>query len=145
MKNIIYIALCLILLTSCSVQRQGNRKLKWCYAHGFLQNDTLLIRDTIKGYEIDTIFKSDSITLIDTFNIITGKDTFRTIVRWKEKTILQTIKKSDTVIVHDVPLVKVMPPSDEREWWDTSKYGFWTGIIFTLAIGYLLMALSKRR
>ena len=92
MKNIIYIALCLILLTSCSVQRQGNRKLKWCYAHGFLKNDTLLIRDTIKGYEIDTIFKSDSITLIDTFNIITGKDTFRTIVRWKEKQFYKQLK-----------------------------------------------------
>jgi len=146
MKKIIYIALCLILLASCSVQRQGNRKLKWCYAHGFLKNDTLVIRDTIKGYEIDTIFKSDSITLIDTFNVVTGKDTFRTIVKWKEKTIRQIIKKSDTVIVHDVPLVKVMPPClDTHKWWDNSKYGFWTGIIFTLAIGYLLMALTKRR
>jgi len=145
MKKTIYIALCLILLASCSIQRQGNRKLKWCYEHGFLKNDTLVIRDTIKGYEIDTVFKSDSITLIDTFNVVTGKDTVRTIVKWKEKTIRQTIKKSDTIVVHDVPQVKVMPPSDNRKWWDTSKYGFWVGIIFTLSVGYLLMSLTKRR
>jgi hypothetical protein len=148
MKKIIYIALCLILLTSCSVQRQGNRKLKWCYAHGFLKNDTLVIRDTIKGYEIDTIFKSDSITLIDTFNVANGKDTVITIVKWKQKTIRQIIKKSDTVVVNKVPQIKAMPPCPPactHKWWDNSRYGFWTGIIFTLAIGYLLMALSKRR
>jgi hypothetical protein len=145
MKKTIYIALCLILLASCSIQRQGNRKLKWCYAHGFLKNDTLVIRDTIKGYKIDTVFKSNNITLIDTFNVVVGKDTFRTIVKWKEKTIQQTIKKSDTVIVHDVPQTIVIPPADDKKWWDTSKHGFWVGIIFTLSIGYLLMALTKRR
>jgi hypothetical protein len=76
---------------------------------------------------------------------VVGKDTFRTIVKWKEKTIQQTIKKSDTVIVHDVPQTIVIPPADDKKWWDTSKHGFWVGIIFTLSIGYLLMALTKRR
>lgn len=148
MKKIIYIALCLILLASCSVQKQGNRKLKWCYDHGFLKKDTLVIRDTIKGYEVDTIFKSDSITLIDTFNVVSGKDTVKTIVKWKEKTIRQTIKKSDTVVVYKVSQIKVTPPCPPactHKWWDNSKYGFWTGITFTLAVGFLLTSLSKRR
>lgn len=148
MKKTIYIALCLILLASCSVQRQGHRKMKWCYEHGFLKRDTLVIKDTIKGYQIDTIFKSDSITLIDTFDNVTGKDTVRTIVKWKQKTIRQIIKKSDTVIINKVPQIKPTLPCPDvcnHKWWDTSKYGFWTGIIFTLAIGYLLTQLSKRR
>lgn len=147
MRKIIYVILFLFLATSCSVQRQGHRKMKWCYEHGFLKRDTLVIRDTIKGYKTDTIFKSDSITLIDTFDNITGKDTVRTIVKWKEKTIRQTIKKSDTIIIHKVPQIKPTPPCPnecKHSWWDKFLTGFFAGIILTLGIGYLLTRLSKR-
>ena len=44
MKKVVFL---LLVLSACSIDRIGNRKMNWVVKHDFLRRDTLIIRDTI--------------------------------------------------------------------------------------------------
>ena len=60
------------------------------------KSDTLIIRDTLKGFKTDTIFKG--FNSIDTFYQDTGGIKVRSIVKWNTKTIYQELIKKDTIV-----------------------------------------------
>lgn len=60
--------------------------------------DSVIKYDTIRGWSYDTVFISDTTHEIDTFLMENGSESIRTIVKWKERTVLQKKIEHDTII-----------------------------------------------
>ena len=133
MKQIILI---LLILTSCSAEKRCQKHVNKAIAGGCLVNKIDTIFDTIIGFKTDTIFKSDSLTLIDTFTQIKNNVQVKTIVKWKEKTITQTITARDTIIKYEQK-IQVIKGKD----FNIVKY-IW---FFLLFLGLLVLSVMKKQ
>jgi hypothetical protein len=60
--------------------------------------DSVIKYDTIRGWSFDATFISDTTHDIDTFLMENGTESVRTIVKWKERTVLQKKIETDTII-----------------------------------------------
>lgn len=139
MKSIIFI-LTIILLSSCSQRAWLNRGEK----RGWISKDSTIIRDTIKGFTSDTIFKTDSFKSVDTFYFNSNGIKVKTIVRYKDKTVLQTITQRDTIRIFKVAPTVNCPECKQKL---TIKEiltvsGFW--FIVLLAVTLYLIHKFKR-
>lgn len=134
----IYLIL-LFVLSSCSAEKKCQRRLKRALPCVEFKQDTLIIRDTLKGFKTDTLFIGRN--EIDTFYQDTGGIRVKTIVRWKDKVVQQDILKRDTIIEHKIirqPYVKEVRPK-----WLT---GLLAGLgAFILLLMFLVWAMIKKR
>lgn len=100
-KALLLIAI-LTIANSCSRQSRCNyhtsRAIKLnCLSVG---NDTVFYIDTVKGWQFDTVFKSDTLKDIDTFTSKKDDIIIKKIVNWKTRTIKETVIKKDTIKVY---------------------------------------------
>ena len=106
------------------------------------KSDTLFIRDTIKGFKIDTIFKG--FNDVDTFYQDTGGVKVKTIVRWDTKTIYQDIIKKDTILKTKIitntakPVIEYVRP----KWLNGLIVGL---MAFILLLLFLVFALFRKK
>ena len=121
--------LIILLLSSCTVQKRCERKLRKAEKLGCLtySNDTIVFHDTIKGFRVDTLVQFDTLNFQDT--LIVEKDGVKstTIIRWRERVVTQSLEKQDTIIrnVHHfkTKTVKIKP-----------KYMKYVNIVFILLV-----------
>lgn len=100
MKRILFSALLLILI-GCGQQKRCTRFVRKNPECFVVEPDTVIK----PGWVHDTLFKADTFTSVDTFTQTKENTTIKTVVRWKDRLIHQTIKTSpDTVIIQAKPL-----------------------------------------
>jgi hypothetical protein len=90
--------LIILLLVSCSTEKQCQRHLRKAEALGCIsyKSDTIVLRDTIKGFTIDTFVQYHQ--EIDTLIVDSGGVKVITVIKWKTKEIGQKVSKKDSVI-----------------------------------------------
>lgn len=141
MKKILIISI--IVLSSCSLQQRATNKTEWLKKHGFLKetSDTVILRDTIKGWSYDTIVQFDTFSNTDTLIMSNGKDSIITIVSWRERVIKQTKRELDTIVESKVITnTKPIVIEPKRQWWDR----FWSGYILgILSIVFFFIIIYK--
>jgi hypothetical protein len=132
-----------LVLTSCQTlkDKRANNKMNWLMRNHYLGDTTRWVHDTIPGFKVDTIFKSDSITLVDTFTIIKDGVEVKTVVKWKEKTLNLTLLKRDTIVNYEIK-EKVYYKPTKRHFMDNFRSGFIVSICFLLLILILIKKLS---
>lgn len=133
-----------LVLASCQTlnDKRANNKMNWLMKHHYLGDTTRWVHDTIRGFKVDTIFKSDSITLVDTFTIIKDGVEVKTVVKWKEKTLNLTLLKHDTIVSHQIK-EKVFYKPNKRHFLDNFKSGFIVSLLFILLILILIRKLTN--
>lgn len=136
-----YLIVIILLITSCQSIRdkRANNKMNWLMKHHYLGDTTRWVHDTVVGWKVDTIFKSDTLKDVDTFTIV--KDGIRTVsvVKWKERTLQLTMTKHDTVILRKIDS-KVIYQTSKKKWWDR----YWSGFTFGVALMILLLFLFSK-
>lgn len=142
MKKLVYIfsaiatILIVSLLSSCESQRAAN-KTAWLKKKGYLNADTFYIKDTVKGFDTTVIRQFDSITLVDTLTVVKDGIRVKTIVRWKDRIIEQTLTKRDTVVVRQ-QIRTVVTQIKKSKWWNNWVLGFCCGLSFMFLILWLV-------
>ena len=132
---ILAIAASLIILCSCNEQKRCARYVARhpkCFS-----TDTVWRYDTLKGFQVDTVFYGDTIRNTDTFTLIKDGVSVKTVVQWRDRIIQQQVTKRDTIIKSydvyiDKPVFKEVPT---LFWWAKWLLGGLLGIILLLAIG----------
>lgn len=124
-----------LVLASCQTlkDKRANNKMNWLMKNHYLGDTTRWVHDTIRGFKVDTIFRSDSISLVDTFTIIKEGVEVKTVVKWKEKTLNLTLLKHDTIVSHKIT-EKVRYNQIKQRWWDKFSYGWIVATIFFLVL-----------
>jgi len=123
--------LILILLSSCSLQKRAANKMNWLKSHGFVSSDSIIIRDTLRGFDTTFIRQFDTLTSVDTFEVLREGIKVKTVIRWKERIVEQQITKRDTIITN------VCPPqiTHIETWWE--KHDFYIGLIIGLLVAFI--------
>lgn len=130
------IAILLLLISSCIPERAA-RKTNWLKSHGYLSTDTITKRDTIHGFHTDTLVQYSDTTLVDTLYIEKNGVKSQTIIKWKERTVEQTITQRDTII--ETKYVKTNQlKCPDPSWWQCNK--FWIGF----ALGFISLWILDR-
>ncbi len=144
MKKILIVSI--IVLSSCSAikQQRATNKTEWLKKHGFLKetSDTVILRDTIKGWAYDTIVQFDSFSNTDTLIMSNGKDSIITIVSWRERVIKQTKRELDTIVESKVITnTKPIEIKAKLKWYQ--EY-WWAWIVFTFMFCVLMVKLANK-
>ena len=121
-----------LLLSSCESQRAAN-KTAWLKKKGYLSADTFYIADTVKGFDTTVIRAFDTLNHTDTLTVIKDGIKVKTIVRWKDRIIEQTLTKRDTVVVRQ-QIRTVVTQIKKSKWWDNWVLGFCCGLSLVLII-----------
>jgi predicted Abi (CAAX) family protease len=98
----VLILLFLVLFSACSVQKRCERHIRKAKTFGCLKIDTLTLRDTFKGFSVDTFFQFDTLNKIDSFTFVKDNFSVKTLINWKTRIIKQNLTKKDTIIVKKV-------------------------------------------
>lgn len=124
----------IILLSSCTAQKRCERKLNKAQKLGCLtySNDTVILRDTIKGFQFDTIVRFDTLSHSDTLIIEKDGVKSQTIIQWRDRIVSQELIKQDTIIQNQV-ITKTKTINIRPKW---HKYINW--IIFLVFIYFVL-------
>ena len=124
----------IILLSSCTAQKRCERKLNKAQKLGCLSysNDTVILRDTIKGFQFDTIVRFDTLSHSDTLIIEKDGVKSQTIIQWRDRIVSQELIKQDTIIQNQV-ITKTKTIKIKPKW---HKYINW--IIFLVFIYFVL-------
>ena len=90
----------MVCLSSCSTSKRCERHLKRCKDLGCLTTtaDTVFSYDTIKGFSKDTVFRFTDSSAVDTVWIVSNGVKVKTVIRWHDRIVEQSITKKDTVI-----------------------------------------------
>lgn len=131
--------LILILLSSCTAQKRCERKLNKAQKLGCLSytNDTLILTDTIRGFQFDTIVRFDTLSHSDTLTVEINGIKSQTIIQWRDRIVSQDIIKQDTIIQNKI--IRQTKTITKKPKWQ--KYINWF-IFFGLV--YLLFKAVKR-
>jgi len=105
------------------------------------KSDTLIIRDTLKGFKTDTIFKG--LNSIDTFYQDTGGVEVQTIVRWQDRIINQQVIKKDTIVeIKYITETRKVVQYKLHDWAKSLMIGMGTVLLLLM---FLLYALFRKK
>lgn len=134
--TLLYLILLAISLSSCSASKKCERVSIKAIRLKCFKNDTITKYDTILGFKLDTLIKFDTLNFEDTLIVIKNGVEVKTIIKWKERVVSQSVLQKDTIIKTDyinrtiVNTQKVLP--------------IWAKIIISMFFGYLLFLLLLR-
>jgi len=139
MKNKLILAL-ICLLASCQSYR-AERKINKLKAWGYLSDSTITKYDTIRGFTHDSIYFFDTTTLTDTINIVKNGIKSVTVIKWKERQVMQTLTQKDTIFEHKYTTKVIKEP---RKWWDRFKIGLIFGSLLVVFMFFSAYKLSDK-
>ena len=144
MKNLLlfttlfYLILLAISFSSCSASKKCERVVSKGERLKCFKNDTITKYDTILGFKHDTLIKFDTLNFEDTIIMVKNGVEVKTIIKWKERVVSQSVLQKDTIIKTDyinrtiVNTKKVIP--------------LWVRfVIFGLVLSLVLLYLFQRR
>jgi hypothetical protein len=139
MKNkLILVLICL--LASCQSYR-AERKINKLKQWGYLSDSTIVRYDTIRGFSHDSIYFFDTTTLTDTISIVKNGIKSVTVIKWKERQVMQTLTQKDTIYEHKYTTKVIKEP---RKWWNKFKIGLIFGSLLVVFMFYSAYKLSDK-
>ena len=144
MKNLIifttlfYLILLAISLSSCSASKKCERIVSKGERLKCFKNDTITKYDTILGFKHDTLIKFDTLNFEDTIVVVKNGVEVKTIIKWKDRVVSQSILQKDTIIKTDYINRTIVNTKKEIPLWVRF-------VIFGLVISLVLLYLFQRR
>lgn len=137
--SIIIKALVILILSSCTSEKRCNRILNKAQRLNCIsfKNDTITINDTINGFYFDTLYQFDTINDFDTLLIDTGGVRVKTIINWKTRTVVQSIKKDTVYLTNTITVTK----TQKRQYSKLERYTIYLAL-FVVAV-FLAKLFSK--
>jgi DNA topoisomerase VI subunit A len=133
-----YLILLAISLSSCNASKKCERVSSKAIRLKCFKNDTIIKYDTILGFKHDTLIRFDTLNFEDTIVVVKNGVEVKTIIKWKERVVSQSVSQKDTIIKTDyinrtiVNTKKVIP--------------LWVRVvIFGLVLSLVLLYLFQKR
>ena len=128
------------LLASCQSYR-AERKINKLKEWGYLSDSTITKYDTIRGFTHDSIYFFDTLSKVDTISILKNGIKSVTVIKWKERQVMQTLTQKDTIFEHKFTTKVLKEP---RKWWDRFKIGLIFGSVLVVFMFYSAYKLSEK-
>lgn len=128
-----YTLLILLIVCGCESKRAA-KKITWLKDRGYLQTDT--IRDTVRGFQVDTFVRFDTLNHVDTLTVEKNGVRVVTVTKWRTREQWQTVTQRDTIRV--IPTIKQTCP--EPSWW----HNFWPHFFIGFAAALILVIILNR-
>ena len=144
MKNLLlftrlfYLILLAISFSSCSASKKCERVVSKGERLKCFKNDTITKYDTILGFKLDTLIKFDTLNFEDTIIVVKNGVEVKTIIKWKDRVVSQSILQKDTIIKTDIVNRTIVNTKKEIPLWVRF-------VIFGLVISLVLLYLFQRR
>jgi DNA topoisomerase VI subunit A len=131
-----YLILLAISLSSCNASKKCERVSSKAIRLKCFKNDTITKYDSILGFKLDTLIKFDTLNFEDTIVVVKNGVEVKTIIKWKERVVSQSVTQKDTIIKTDyinrtiTQTKKVIP--------------LWAKFIIGLFLGFLQFVILKK-
>lgn len=135
---IAYLILLAISLSSCSASKKCERIVSKAERLKCFKNDTITKYDTILGFKLDTLIKFDTLNFEDTIVVVKKGVEVKTIIKWKERVVSQSVTQKDTIIKTDYINRTIVNTKKEIPLWVRF-------VIFGLVLSLVLLYLFQRR
>jgi hypothetical protein len=98
---IAYLILLAISLSSCNASKKCERVSSKAIRLKCFKNDTITKYDTILGFKHDTLIRFDTLNFEDTIIVVKNGVEVKTIIKWRDRVVSQSILQKDTIIKTD--------------------------------------------
>ena len=133
-----YLILMVITLSSCNASKKCERVSSKAIRLNCLKNDTITKYDTILGFKVDTLIRFDTLNYEDTIVVVKNGVEVKTIIKWRERVVSQSVLQKDTIIKTDYINSTIVNTENVIPLWVRF-------VIFGLVLSIVLLYLFQRK